>query len=164
MNDLIEKGPIFLLGVAVSAIINHFLSKDRDKQIHKIALLSGAAIKFKEAFLEEIAFLKSGPEPTSSIYGTAYDILSKALEKHRIAYEAFRIELPETKRTAFDKAWKEYLYPELDEESSPGPLTDYLSEGDEQERRKLAYGKISALLKLTEMGNIFLQRTRFPLR
>ena len=152
MNELIEKCLIFLLGVAVSAIINHFLAKDRDKQIHKIALLSGAAIKFKKAFLEEITFLKYGPEPTSSIDGTAYDILNKALERHRIAYEAFRIELPETKRTAFDKAWEEYLYPELHEESSPGPLTDYISEGDEEERRKLAYGKFSALLKLTEMG------------
>jgi hypothetical protein len=152
MNEFIEKGLIFLLGVTVSAIINHFLARDRDKQIHKTALLGGAAIKFKEAFLEEIIFLKSGPEPTSSIYGTACDILNKALEKHKMAYEAFRIELPETKRTAFDKAWEEYLYPDLHEESSPGLLTDYISEGDEQERRKLAHGKISTLLKLTEMG------------
>ena len=106
MNELIEKGLIFLLGIAVSAVINHFLAKDRDKQIHKIALLSNAAIKFKEEFLEEITFLKSGPEPTSYIDGTAYDILNRALEKHRIAYEAFRIALPETKRTAFDKAWE----------------------------------------------------------
>ncbi len=84
--------------------------------------------------------------------GTAYDILKKALEKHRIAYEAFWLELPETKRTAFDKAWEEYLYPELHEESSPGPLTDYISEGNEEEIRKLAYSKISTLLKLTERG------------
>ena len=152
MNELFENGLIFFLGVGVSAIINHFLAKDRDKQIHKIAMVSSAAVKLKEAFVEDITFLKSGPEPASYTHGTAYDILKKALNKHGIAYEAFRLELPETKRDAFDKAWQTYLYPELHEESSPGPLTDYISEEDEQERRELAYNKISALLKLSEMG------------
>ena len=152
MNELIENGLIFLLGAGVSAIINNFLAKDRDKQIHKIALVSSAAIKFKEAFVEEITFLKSGPDPTSYTHGTACDILNKALYKHRIAYEAFMLELPESKRAAFDKAWQSYLYPELHEESSPGPLSDYISEEDEQEKRELAFAKISDLLKLTEIG------------
>jgi hypothetical protein len=152
MNDLIEKALFFALGVLVTALITHLLAKDKDKQIHKKALLSSASIKFKEAFLEEIIFLKSGPEPTNSICGTAHDILKKAFEKHRIAYEAFKIELPKANLTAFDKAWEEYLYPELQEKSSPGPLTDYISEEDEQERRKLAHGKISALLKLAHIN------------
>lgn len=152
MNELIENGLIFLLGAGVSAFINHLLSKDRDKQIHKIALISSAAIKFKDAFIEEITFLKSGPEPKSSTYGTAYDVLTKSLDKHKVAYEAFRIELPDSKRKKFDEAWQSYLFPELNEEFSPGPLADYLSEGDEQARRDMAYNRIKSILELTEVG------------
>ena len=151
-----------IVGAVVGAVVASLLagwisvkiSKNNIEATHRnaIALINRqdfirAATIFKEAFIFEIHFLKHGDSPISSLHGTAYDVLTKAYKTHRIAYERFRIDIPEVKRHDFDKAWEEYLYPICDKAT---PLTDYISESDEPEKRKLAYDKITNLLKCTE--------------
>lgn len=129
--------------------IDHALAKGRAKHDRIAGIRNNAAIKFREAFIQEIDFLKSGKEPNSSIDGTAYDVLTKALNKHRLAYETYRLELPKIRRSGFDKAWEDYLYPEC--KGGAGEFIDY-ADGDESKKRKLAHDKILNLFKYAEIG------------
>ena len=135
------------LGYLLNIFISHLLSKDRTKQDRLISLRNKAGIKFKETFIKEIDFLKSEEKPTSSIRGTAYDILSRALDKHRIAYESFRLHLVGKEQIGFDEAWDKYLYP--DGIKGAGPLI-YYAEGDETNQRKEAHLYISKLLEFAK--------------
>ena len=88
--------------------------------------------------------------PTSSIHGTAYDILTLALDKHRLAYELFRLHLNKNEQIELDNAWNSYLYPDgIDDTIGPGPLI-YYAEGDETNQRKEACYYILKLLEFAE--------------
>lgn len=150
----IEVGTISIFGiVAILAIIviRQVVSRQSDRVIINEKEFIAHANKFKDAFIDEIAFLVSDIQPQSSIHGTTYDILEKALNKHRLAIDVFRKILPKRRRRGLDKAWKEYLYPNGYNKEADFPLLDYEG-GDEFEKRKLAHIKISALLKFTELG------------
>ena len=138
-----------ILGYLLREFIGHILAKDRNKQDRLTTIRNESAIKFKDAFIKEIDFLKSADEPSHWIDDTAYGVLSKALDKHRIAYESYRLHLSENEQGKFDKAWQTYLYPECSEEESPGPLIDY-AEGDETKQREKAYLYISKLLEFAK--------------
>jgi hypothetical protein len=146
--DVIIQAAMGIVGTVVGVVVGSLLGKrNAIDLIHRQEFIR-AATKFREAFIFEIDFLKHGKSPISSLRGTVFDVLTKAYKTHRIAYETFRIDIPEVKRRDFDKAWEEYLYPICDK--GKDPLDDYISEGDEPEKRKLAHDKISNLLKYTE--------------
>jgi hypothetical protein len=104
---------------------------------------------FKEAFTNELAFLVSDTKPDSSIHGTTYDILTKALNKHRHAVNMYLLVLPNEKREGFNKAWEDYQYPNGYNKDAPFPLLDY-AEGVDFEKRKIAHSKISKLLEVAK--------------
>ena len=150
----IEVGTISILGIAAALaiiIIRQVVSRQSDLVIINEKEFIAQANKFKDAFNDEIAFLVSDTKPQSSIHGTTYDILNKALNKHRLAIDVFKKILPKRKRIGLDKAWKEYLYPNGYNKEADFPLIDYEG-GDEFVKRKLAHSKISSLLKYAELG------------
>jgi hypothetical protein len=150
----IEVGTISILGiVAVLAIIviRQVVSRQSDRIIINEKEFIAQANKFKDAFNDEITFLVSDTKPQSSIHGTTYDILTKALNKHRYAIDVFKKNLPKKKRRGFEEAWEEYLYPYGYNKEADFPLLDYEG-GDEIVKRKLAHSKISSLLKYAEWG------------
>jgi hypothetical protein len=150
----IEVGAFSILGIAAVLaviVIRQVVSRQSDRVIINEKSFIAEAIKFNDAFNDEIAFLVSDTKPQSSIHGTTYDILNKALNKHRHAIDVFKKILPKRKRRSLEKAWKEYLYPNGYNEKADFPLIDYEG-GDEFEKRKLAHSKISSLLKYTELG------------
>lgn len=150
----IEVGTISILGIiAVLAIIviRQVVSRQSDRIIINEKEFITQANKFKDAFKDEIAFLVSDIKPQSSIHGTTFEILNKALNKHRLAIDVFEKTLSNRKRRGFDKSWKEYLYPNGYNKEADFPLLDY-ERGDEFEKRKLAHRKMSALLKYAKLG------------
>jgi len=150
----IEVGTISILGIAAALaiiIIRQVVSRQSDRVILNQKEFIAQANKFKDAFNDEIAFLVSDTKPQSSIHGTAYDILNKALNKHRLAIDVFKKILPNRKRRGLEKAWKEYFYPNGYNKEADFPLIDYEG-GDEFVKRKLAHSKISSLLKYAELG------------
>ncbi|MFH1673639.1 MAG: hypothetical protein ABIF87_09495 [Pseudomonadota bacterium] len=139
-----------ILGYLLRAFIGHQLAKDRSKQDRLAIIRNESAIKFRDAFIKEIDFLKSAGDPSHWIDDTAYGVLTKALDKHRLAYESFSLLLSESEKAKLDKAWEYYLYPECSRENSPGPLIDY-AEGDEVKQREKAALNISKLLELAQL-------------
>ena len=105
--------------------------------------------EFKGAFTSELAFLISDIKPDSSIHGTTYDILTKALNKHKAAVDALVRSLPEEKRGGFNEVWEEYLHPNNDNKDPSFALDSYEG-GDDFEKRKLAHSNISKLLEVAK--------------
>lgn len=136
-----------LLGAFLTGPTTYYFTK---KLLH-LQEFNKAATLFRNSFVDEIDFLKYYGDSKHFIDDTAYGVINSAFSKHRRAYESFRLDLSKKNRVAFDKTWEEYLYPEGNKENCPGPFVDYL-EGDESKKRKLAHGKICALLKFTELG------------
>ncbi len=138
-----------VLGYLLRLLLEHRLAKNRSRLDRLAAIRNEVGLKLKEAFVEEIDFLKSAGPPSHWVDDTAYGVLTKALDKHRSAYERFRLQLPQGEQIRLDKAWKTYLFPECPEEVSPGPLIDYAI-GDESKQREKALGFISKLLEVTK--------------
>lgn len=138
MDIQIIIGVISAAGVITTVLIR--LRGPRSKRFHE------SCVAFRSAFDPELAFLVSDIKPLSSIHGTTYDILSKALNKHRHAVDIFSQELPERKRKGFAKAWEEYLYPNGYIKEADFPLLDY-ADGDDFEKRRHAHKKLTFLLK-----------------
>jgi hypothetical protein len=117
--------------------------------IHRAKIFNDASIIFRASFDDELAFLVSDIKPDSSIHETTYDILTKALNKHRHAIDDFKQVIPRRKRHGFNKAWEEYLYPEGYNKEADFPLLDYEG-GIEKEKKDLAHSKISKLLEFAK--------------
>ncbi|MGD0278255.1 MAG: hypothetical protein ABSC11_02990 [Smithella sp.] len=118
--------------------------------IYRARRFDAACDTFRAAFDNELAFLISDTKPISSVHGTTYAILKKALNDHRNAVNVFRLVLPKGKRRGFDKAWDNYLYPE-DHNKENDPLLDYLEySSDDFETRKFAHSNLINLLSFAE--------------
>jgi hypothetical protein len=133
-----------IIGAAIAGPISYYFAA----RIAQKQEFYRACAKFSESFIFEIDFLKYGENPTSSISGTTYDVLTKAYKTHRIAYESFRFVLPSHKHISFDEAWDKYLCP--DYKTDAGIFVDYISEGDEPKQREKAHDKISKLLEFAK--------------
>jgi hypothetical protein len=149
----VEPTIVFSIGGAfgylIRLFVEHFLSKDRSRQDRIAAIFNSGAIAFKNAFIEEINFLKNYGE-SRFIEDTAYYTLLKALPKHTAAYEAFIVHLDESDRLAISKAWTNYLYPDADHNKDEGDafiLIGYYTEADEPSGRNRALVNINKLLE-----------------
>jgi hypothetical protein len=116
--------------------------------IYRARKFDSACNVFRSAFDNELAFLVSNTEPISSLHGTTHNVLTEALNKHTHAADVFRGVLPKRKRKGFNKAWKNYLYPNGYNEAAPFPLLDYADYANckDLETRKFAHSKITELL------------------
>lgn len=145
----IELGSFSLgstVGGVIGVVAGHFLTKSRDTEQRRIQHFNNTAAVFREAFVPELAELKS---PTLSEPTDIYHMLVTAFDKHRTATHIFRFALPEASREQFDRVWhKYYSYDETQKESA-----DYLikyapgwSGKTVQECRNLAITNIEKLL------------------
>jgi len=140
-----EKYWLWALPVLLTALLGSVIyRKQKDKEKFDVAHEA-----FCAAFAAEFAFLVSDIKPDSSIHGTTYAILIKALNKHTYAVDVFGRMLPKRKRHSFNKAWEDYQYPNCYNEKADFPLLDY-ADGDDFEKRKLAHSKISLLLEIAK--------------
>ncbi len=143
--DIVEKICLIILPVLLTALIGSIIwRKQKEKE-----LFDRLYDVFHSAFATELAFLVSDIKSHSSIHGTAYDVLTKSLNKHRHAVDVFGRELNKRKRERFDETWNNYLYPNGYNKDADFPLLDY-AEGDDFEKRKLAHSKISKLLEVAK--------------
>ena len=108
---LILMGLYFLLGVCITAIINHFLAKDRDRQIRVFIDFNAAARELREAFLDIRILLEVKP-PIDPAIGNEWQktikILRRFYPQHRAAVRKFEEALPAQKKTPFRESWREY--------------------------------------------------------
>lgn len=101
MNNIIENGLYFFLGVLVTGFINHYLSKDRERQLYNMMVFHEASQKFKNAFYREISYLRSETCKTIGID-------EQSINRHELAMLEFREYLPPIKRRCFNADWTEY--------------------------------------------------------
>ncbi|MFA6414049.1 MAG: hypothetical protein WCW53_15285 [Syntrophales bacterium] len=135
-----------IIGATIAGIVSYCVAVNitRKQELYREYTI------FKEAFSNELAFLVSDTKPDSSIHGTTYDVLTKALNKHRHAVNMFMLVLPSEKGEGFNKAWEDYQYPNGYNKDAPFPLIDYEG-GDDFEKRKFAHSKISKLLEVAKL-------------
>jgi hypothetical protein len=147
-NDFYHTTILGLLTVAVGAFIAYllYLSRDRRDRFAKECAL------FRDAFADEISFLEHGPA-ANPITETAHYVLKCALDKHRRACARFKNQLWRYKRSGFERAWREYLYPSGDDKSGHEPFVDYINDSDldgEFAIRQIALRKLYALLQFAK--------------
>lgn len=144
----------FLLGSLVSALINTFLAKDRDKQIRRFIAISDAGREFSEAFIQVRDLLEIMP-PTDPAVGNewqkTYRLLQGFYKQHRTAVRKFEDILPLKERASFRECWNTYCC--YDKQNNVATFSDYQSEPMEEElqKRHLATSRIEALLKYTQI-------------
>jgi len=142
-----EELPIIAIITAVVALVP---ATWIPLHIYRARRFDTACDVFCSAFNPELVFLVSDIKSQSSIYGTTYEMLSKALNKHKSAVDVFTRVLPKRKRKGFNKAWEGYLYPNGYNKEADFPLLGY-AEGEDFEKRKLAHDKISKLLEFAKL-------------
>lgn len=97
----VEKGMYVLLGVLVTAITNHFLSKGRERQIHKAISYHAAAEKFRVPFDDTLFNVDQGEH-------TAALLLQQCFISHKFAMWHFKHHLSGIALWRFKKAWCKY--------------------------------------------------------
>jgi hypothetical protein len=98
---LIDKGLYVLLGVLVTAVTNHFLSKSRERQVHKIISFHGAAEKFRHSFDDALLNIEQGEHPV-------HELLRNFFLPHKVAMWHFKYYFIGKARKRFEKTWNEY--------------------------------------------------------
>lgn len=101
ITSFIEKGLYVLLGVLVTAITNHFLSKDKERQIHKIISFHTAAEKYRHSFDDILLNIEEAEHPV-------HELLRNFFLQHKGAYWHFKYFFPGKSRKRFKEAWKNY--------------------------------------------------------
>lgn len=139
----------FLLGTLISSLINTFLAKDRDKQIHKFITFSEAGREFSEAFIQVRDLLEIKPPIDPAVgneWQKTYRLLQGFYKQHRAAIRKFEDIIPLQKRTAFRECWNIYCC--YDKNNNYATFSDYQSETMEEEfkKRHLAASRIEKLL------------------
>jgi hypothetical protein len=99
--SIIEKGMYVLLGVLVTAITNHFLSKSRERQIHRAISYHTAAEKFRQSFDDALFNIEQGQHNINMI-------LHEFFITHKLAMRHFKHNLTGITRWRFRKAWNKY--------------------------------------------------------
>jgi hypothetical protein len=134
----------FLLGGLVTAIVNHFLAKDKERQIHKAISFHEEATKFRHSFDDILINLDDGGHPV-------HELLRNFYLSHKIAMWHFKYYFTGKDRNRFEKAWDDYqaFYNENYEKSST--LAPFASAKTEIEIQKLNELRkhIENLLKFT---------------
>ncbi|MBO6849615.1 MAG: hypothetical protein JJ867_03940 [Marinobacter sp.] len=93
-----------LFGILVTAVVNHFLAKSRDRENSQSQARQLAGIRLQEAFADALnAF-----DPHIADEEDAYTVLHKSFKEHSKAIRLFRPHLSEKEKQEFDKAWMEY--------------------------------------------------------
>ena len=147
-GDLENYIYVTLLVGLVIALTNYILNLSKGKRDR----LTKASGEFRQAFADEVHFLKHGPS-ANPLTETAHYVLKSALDRHRRAYGEFGDRLWRIQRNSFDRAWQDYLYPEGNHRQHRNPLVDYINDANEAEEikiRKLALEKIRALLQFAK--------------
>jgi hypothetical protein len=98
---LVEKGMYVLLGVLVTAITGHLLSKSREIEIHKIISFHTAADKFRHSFDDALMNIDIGEEPMQKLLWQFY-------MPHKISVLNFKNFLRGKTRLRFEAEWEEY--------------------------------------------------------
>lgn len=146
---VIEKLFYLLFGIIFSAILAHFLHKNRDAQIRESLRIEIAKNNLEFAFIETLILLEVKPPADPSIsneWQNTGKLLKRFYEKHRLAIWRFEGSLPKSKRSCFRNIWNEYCC--YDEETHEATYSDYENEGTEQEsgKRQLAISRINKLI------------------
>jgi len=98
-----------LLGILITAIINHRLAVSRSKDDRLAKAFNDATQPFRDAFIPELIILES----SNQIHrGEIYPYLKAAFARQEKAISDFRHSIPEHEVAALDTAWKKYCYPE----------------------------------------------------
>ncbi len=88
-------------GVLISLIISHFLSKDRDRQIHKAIAFHEAATKFRHSFDDILLNIEEREHPV-------HELLRNFFLSHKIAMWHFKYYLTGRTRNRFEQEWQDY--------------------------------------------------------
>lgn len=144
----------FLLGVLISALINTFISKDRDKQIRRFIAFSDAGREFSEAFIQVRDLLEVNPPVDPAIgneWQKTYRLLQGFYKQHRAAVRKFEDIIPHKKRASFRECWNIYCC--YDKNNNRATFSDYQSKTMEEEltKRHLATSRIDKLLQFTKI-------------
>jgi hypothetical protein len=97
-----------VLGYLLRVLVEHRLAKSRATEDRTATRFNAAADALRTAFADEIAFLNS---VTPAEEGATYDKLKDAFPRHERAIFVFAEYLPDSDRTGFLNAWKDYYYP-----------------------------------------------------
>ncbi|MFA5322775.1 MAG: hypothetical protein WC373_08885 [Smithella sp.] len=132
------------LGVLVSFIVGHFLSKDRDRQTHKAIAFHEAAKEFRHSFDNILLNIEQGDHPV-------HELLRNFFLQHKVAIWHFKYYFTGKNRKRLEKTWNDYhdFYNEYYEEGSI--LAPFASTKTLCETQKLneLRGHIENLLKFT---------------
>lgn len=93
-----------LFGILVTAIINHFLAKSRDRENSKSQARHLAGIRLQESFVDAL----NAVDPHIADEEDAYTVLSRSFKEHSRAIKLFRPHLTDKEKQDFDRAWAEY--------------------------------------------------------
>ena len=93
-----------LFGILITALVNHFLAKSRERENSLYQAILEAGIKLNEAFADALVSLS----PHVIENEDPYYILKNSFENHLKAVTRFRSYLKESEKSDFDKAWYEY--------------------------------------------------------
>lgn len=99
--SLVYQGLIFLLGAMASAAINHFLNKDRERQIHKIISFHTAAEKFRHSFDDALLDIDQREHPVTNL-------LREFFISHKVAMWHFKYYFTGRTRERFKETWNNY--------------------------------------------------------
>ncbi|MFH1871098.1 MAG: hypothetical protein ABIK82_17390 [Pseudomonadota bacterium] len=144
---------LWLLGVAVVLlgwVVRHWLANSRTKHSNS----QSAAVKFREAFLPELAVLESraGTEQSTR------DFLLAAFDRHQMAVTSYQGFLVGQMLRDFRSAWKNYHYGQDFDPAKFGlcgkdsVLLQYIAISDEEEfaAKQLAITNIHGLLSFAD--------------
>lgn len=98
---LIDKGLYVFLGGLITAIINYYLSKHKDKQIHRIISFCTAAEKFRHSFDDTLLNIDQAEKPVTCL-------LHEFFLSHKVAMWHFKYYITGKTRDLFEKTWNEY--------------------------------------------------------
>lgn len=93
-----------LFGILITAILNHFLAKSRDKQNGQSQARRLAGFQLQESFADAL----NAVDPHVAEEEDACAVFSRSFKEHSKAIKLFRPHLSKKEREEFDKAWKEY--------------------------------------------------------
>jgi len=88
-------------GVLISLIISHFLTKNRERQIHKIISFHNAATQFRHSFDDALLNIDQEEHPV-------HELLRNFFLAHKVAMWHFKYFLSGKARDRFEKTWHEY--------------------------------------------------------
>jgi hypothetical protein len=130
------SGGFGIVGAILGAYIGYYFST----RLINRQDFNKAASEFRNAFINQLNFLKSGVNTGSGDTSNIGEYLrANYVGSHLSAFEVFKNYLPTSERVAIDKAWEEYRN-----------FAQYSNKGNKEEFKNLALERIKDVLKFAE--------------